>query len=100
MTTGQTISALHNIVCACQEALNVAIDHRRRMYAKHDSGAPELIEATGDVESRERAVRDAWMFYRREAEAQRAREAFPLSQENARPFDYSSYILDLHSSKA
>jgi hypothetical protein len=52
------------------------------MFAKHDSGAPELLEATRDVESRERAVRDAWMFYRREAEAQRARETFPLFKEN------------------
>ena len=80
MTTDQTISAMYNIFLACHEALNVAIDHRRRMYAKHDSGAPELLEATRDAESRERAVRDAWMFYRREAEAQRARETFPLSQ--------------------
>lgn len=82
MTTDQTISAMYNIFLACHEALNVAIDHRRRMFAKHDSGAPELIEATRDVESRERAVRDAWMFYRREAEAQRARETFPLFKEN------------------
>jgi hypothetical protein len=80
MTTDQTISAMYNIFLACHEALNVAIDHRRRMFAKHDSGAPELIEATRDVESRERAVRDAWMFHCREAEAQRARATFPLSQ--------------------
>ena len=100
MTPDQTISALHNIVSACVEALNVAQDHRRRMYAKHDNDAPELIEARREEEKRERAVRDAWMFYRREAEAQRARETFPLSQENARPFDYSPFILDLHSSKA
>jgi hypothetical protein len=82
MHTDETTSALYNIFLACHEALNVAVDHRRRMFAKHDSGAPELLEATRDAESRERAVRDAWMFYRREAEAQRARETFPLFKEN------------------
>jgi hypothetical protein len=81
MTTDQTISALYNIVLACEEALNVAVDHRRRMFARYDSNAPELIEAQLDVANRTRAVCDAWRLYRREAEAQRAGATFALSRE-------------------
>jgi hypothetical protein len=87
--TKEIVSAYWNIVQACEAALDVARDHHRRMFAKHDNDAPELIEAKQEWADRERAVRDAWMIFRCAAEAQRSN----------RPFDYS-FSVDLHTRKA
>jgi hypothetical protein len=71
MANEQTVSALHNIVYACHEALYIAVEYRRLIFEKHGEGSPESIKAQQKVKAMERAVRNAWTFYSFAVEAQR-----------------------------